>query len=77
MEELFNIGDEVETTEEYRNAITELQDIFEKPAKTYFSGRITRFQLVTGEAAGDRPWVCVTLDNDIDKMVNQDFLKKV
>lgn len=75
---LFKIDDYVETTEQYKKEIEWYNEhIFDTPAKTYFKGRITRVQPVTGEAAGDRPWICMTLDNDVGKMVNQESLQKV
>lgn len=92
-EQLFQIGDEVETTEKYKQEIEEYNRILDLDAAPYKRGKITHIQTVTdfkrdnytmdgmiwhGPAREiDNIWICVTLDNNLDKQVNQIYLRKL
>lgn len=88
---LFKIGDEVETNEEYKQEIEESNRILECGMTSYKRGKLTHIQTVTDFKDGmvdgtvwyeysrgiENMWICITLDDDPDKQVNQIYCRKV
>lgn len=92
-EPLFQIGDEVETTEEYKQETEKWNRILDREAESYKHGKVTGIQVVTDYKPTSNLsdgmywqgytsevvniWICVTLDDDPGKLVNQIYLQKV
>jgi hypothetical protein len=80
-DQLFEIGTEVETTDEYKQQMEKWNQIIDKSWPLYYKGKVTRNQIVkdTKENSSEiiGVWICVTMDNDPDKMVNQIYLRKI
>lgn len=84
-EQMFKIGDEVETDEIYKTQIEELNSILGNNFTPYKRGIITNIQtvqdkeVINGFETGKiiNTWTCATLDDDIKKQVNQIYLKFV
>ena len=92
-EPLFQIGDEVETNEEYKQETEKWNRILDREAESYKHGKVTGIQVVKDYNSDNRNiggliyqgygkkivniWICVTLDNDPNKLVNQIYLQTV
>jgi hypothetical protein len=74
IEPLFLLGEEVETTEYYKNLIDKYIGILGSGMIPYKRGIITDIQL---DNSTDQPYLCVTLDNDPNKQVNQIYLQRI
>jgi len=85
IEHMFKIGDKVETNEIYKHEIEEYNRILRKDAKSYKNGTVSNIQVVhdmeikNGVESNKiiNTWICVTLDDDPQKLVNQIYLQKV
>ena len=85
IEHMFKIGDDVETNEIYKHEIEEYNRILRKDAESYKKGTVSNIQVVHDTETKNgvetnkiiNTWICVTLDDDIEKRINQIYLQKV
>lgn len=92
-EPLFEIGDIVETTDDYKINIAELNNSTKVNFATYMKGTVSNVEVnktlkvkiskMNGRWVEEQTneieniWICITLDNDPDKQVNQMYCRKV
>lgn len=83
IEHMFKIGDDVETNEIYKHEIEEYNRILRKDVESYIKGTVSNIQVVHDTKTKNgvetnkiiNTWICVTLDDDIEKRINQIYLR--